>query len=151
MLAPQNAHGYDSAIPRRGCPGYATSVRLENEGAGDPRREGTGATLKRGRRESRVPAAPVASCASVENTRVSHHRFTGTPGLPCAMVLTVYSVLFPATNSSCHRHWRIGHVEPGRARNTSANLTPATGARTTRLCRPQQSPVVRALLDRSQA
>src|SRR6266404_3007757 len=27
---------------------------------------------------------------------------------------------------------------PGRARKTSANLTPATGARTTRLCRTQQ-------------
>jgi hypothetical protein len=31
----------------------------------------------RGRRESRVPVAPAASCAKVESTRVSHHRFTG--------------------------------------------------------------------------
>jgi hypothetical protein len=31
----------------------------------------------RGRRESRVPFAPAASCAKVESTRVSHHRFTG--------------------------------------------------------------------------
>ena len=31
----------------------------------------------------------------VESTRVSHHRFTGTPGLPCAMVLTVSFVLSP--------------------------------------------------------
>jgi hypothetical protein len=28
-------------------------------------------------------------------------------GFPCTMVLTVYSVLSPATNSSCHRHRRI--------------------------------------------
>jgi hypothetical protein len=38
---------------------------------------------------------------------------------------------------------------PGRADFTSANLTPATGARTTRLCRPQLSPFVRAPFDRS--
>jgi hypothetical protein len=34
------------------------------------------ATLKRGRRESRVSDAPAAS-RGVKNTRVSHHRFTG--------------------------------------------------------------------------
>ena len=51
----------------------------------------------RGRRESRVPAAPAASCAKVESTRVSRHRFTGAPGLPCAMVLTVSFVLAPET------------------------------------------------------
>jgi hypothetical protein len=55
------------------------------------------------------------------------------------MVLTAYFVLFPATNSSCHRHRRIkGFAGPGWADIASANLTPATGARTTRLCRPQQ-------------
>ena len=35
---------------------------------------------------------------------------TGSPqrsGLPCAMVLTAYSALSSATNSSCHRHLRI--------------------------------------------
>jgi hypothetical protein len=34
---------------------------------------------------------------SVESMRVSHHRFTGTPGLPCAMVLTVSFALSPVT------------------------------------------------------
>ena len=43
--------------------------------------------LDRGRRESRVSDAPAASCVKIENTRVSHHRFTGWSGLPCAMVL----------------------------------------------------------------
>ena len=57
----------------------------------------------RGRRESRVPVAPAASCAKVESTRVSHHRFTGTPGLPCAMVLTAYFALSPVTGLVCHR------------------------------------------------
>jgi hypothetical protein len=67
----------------------------------------------------------------------------GTPGLPCAMVLTGYAALSPATNSSCRRHQRIeGLGEPGRARKTSADLTPATGARTTRFCRPQHAPFV---------
>src|SRR6266404_8537561 len=71
------------------------------------------------------------------------------------MVLTAYFVLSPATNSSCHRHLRIkGLSEPGRADLASANLTPATGARTTRLCRPRKAPFVcvpfvssRALID----
>jgi hypothetical protein len=59
------------------------------------------------------------------------------------MVLTAYIVLSPATNSSCHRHRRIeGFAAPGRADLTSADLTPATGARTTRFCRPLQSPFV---------
>jgi hypothetical protein len=59
------------------------------------------------------------------------------------MVLTAYIVLSPATNSSCHRRRRIeGFAEPGWARKTSADLTPATGARTTRFCRTLQSPFV---------
>ena len=38
------------------------------------------------------------------------------PAFPHAMVLTAYSVLSPATNSSCHRHPRInGLSAPGRA------------------------------------
>ena len=49
---------------------------------------------------------------------------------------TAYAALSPATNSSCHRRRRIeGLVAPGWARKTSADLTPATGARTTRFCR----------------
>src|SRR5947208_3221605 len=55
------------------------------------------------------------------------------------MVLTAYFVLSPATNSSCHRHPRIEGLYKARSgRLASANLTPATGARTTRLCRPRQ-------------
>ncbi len=68
----------------------------------------------------------------------SHHGHTGTRHSP-RNGFTAYSALSPATNSSCHRHRRIkGFAGPGRARNTSANLTPATGARTTRLCRTPQ-------------
>src|SRR5205814_7468381 len=50
---------------------------------------------------------------------------TGSPkhsGLPCAMVLTAYSALSSATNSSCHRHWRISskvRTRLGRQLDTS--------------------------------
>ena len=43
---------------------------------------------------------------SVESTRVSHHRSTGTPGLPCATVLTVSFVLSPVIGLYCHRRQR---------------------------------------------
>ncbi len=32
------------------------------------------------------------------------HRYPGTPGIPCAMVLTAYVVLSPVTGLFCHRH-----------------------------------------------
>ncbi len=79
-------------------------------------------------------------CAKVESTRVVTTVAPEHPAFPHAMVLTAYGALSSATNSSCHRHQRInGFAEPGRARKTSANLTPATGARTTRFCRPRSA------------
>jgi hypothetical protein len=59
----------------------------------------------------RAQGKPGARCTrgrawSVVNTRVSHHRFTGTPGLPCAMVLTVSSALSLVTGLSCHHRLR---------------------------------------------
>src|ERR1700674_5018321 len=41
-----------------------------------------------------------------KSTRVSHHRFTGSPGIPRAMVLTVSFALSPVIGLSCHRHRR---------------------------------------------
>jgi hypothetical protein len=46
-------------------------------------------------------------CAKVESTRVVTTVAPEHPAFPHAMVLTAYVVLFPATNSSCHRHRRI--------------------------------------------
>src|SRR6266702_2486023 len=64
---------------------------------------------------------------------------------------TAYSALSPATNSSCHRRRRIdGFARPGWADETSADLTPATGARTTRFCRTQP-PVFAKRLRRAKA
>jgi hypothetical protein len=56
----------------------------------------------------------------MKNTRVSHHRFTGVPGIPCAMVLTVSFVLFLVTGLSCHHH-------PCDAARIITSLTPASG------------------------
>ena len=41
---------------------------------------------------------------SVESTRVSHHRYTASTGIPCAMVLTGSFALSPVTGLCCHRH-----------------------------------------------
>jgi hypothetical protein len=49
-----------------------------------------------------VFCAPAASRAKVESTRVSHHRFAETYGIPCAMVLTVSFVLSLVIGLSCH-------------------------------------------------
>jgi hypothetical protein len=72
---------HTSTFPRRDAPECCKILRLEN----------------RGRRESRVPAAPAASRAKVVCTRVEATGPPETPGLPCAMVLTVSFVLSPVT------------------------------------------------------
>src|ERR1700692_2934995 len=53
------------------------------------------------------PLHPQPRVRCVESTRVSHHRFTGTPGISCAMVLTAYLALSPVTGLSCHRRQRL--------------------------------------------
>jgi hypothetical protein len=91
----------------------------------------------RGRRECRVRAAPAVSCATC--TKENAHEHTGQRrhfGIPCAMALR----LMPR---SPRRRIRLVTVVSGLKvlRNpvgltkTSADLTPATGARTTRFCR----------------
>jgi hypothetical protein len=79
-------------------------------------------------------------CKMHKKRRTRAYRFSGgNPAFPARMVLTVSFVLSSATNSSCHRHPRIeGDAEPGWADIATTNLTPATGARTTRLRRPHQ-------------
>ncbi len=62
---------------------------------------------------------------------------------------TAYSALSPATNSSCHRHPRIKVLSARLGRLASANLAPATGARTTRLHRTQKAPIILHAADRS--
>jgi hypothetical protein len=52
----------------------------------------------------------------VVNTRVSHHGYTGSPGIPARNGFTVSFALSPVTGLCCHRHRRF-----------LANLTPASG------------------------
>ena len=78
----------------------------------------------------RAQGKPGARCTrsrawSVVNTRVSHHRFAGTPGLPCAMVLTVSFALSSVIGLYCHRRLR-GVSGPLGLTSPFANLTPAS-------------------------
>jgi hypothetical protein len=93
------SHLSNATLPSRdvSAPEFCSKSALENRGrSATPRGERgkPGARCTRGR----------AWC--VESTRVSHHRFTGTPGLPCAMVLTGSSALSLVTGLSCHHHRR---------------------------------------------
>ena len=74
---------------------------------------------RRGRRESRVHAAPAVSCANMHKKRTRAYRFSGgNPAFP-ARWFTAYSALSPVTGLSCHRHPREVLLP--------ANLTPASG------------------------
>ena len=98
------------------------------------------------RRPSRKEGAGNAGCLLHPRSRVQDvdrcaHEHTGTAGALRHSLrngLTAYGALSPETNSSCLRRRRIDgpHCPVGRLQ-TSADLTPATGARTTRFCRTQ--------------
>ena len=98
---------------------------------------------RRGRRESRVPMTPAV-------VRKNAHggpqvRRNTRPSLRSGF--TAYAVLSPEPNSSGLRRRRIGDRSKARSGPTiSISLTPATGARTTRFCRPQLPRAIR--LDR---
>ena len=107
----------------------------------------------RGRRECRMRAAPAVSCAKLcEETHTSIQGQRRQSGIPRAMVLR----LIPR---SPRRRIRLATVvdelavlrDPVGLAKTSANLTPATGARTTRFCRTLQRRSSGALVVRSQA
>ncbi|MEH2567506.1 hypothetical protein V1289_007133 [Bradyrhizobium sp. AZCC 2289] len=95
---------------------------------------------RRGRRKCRGRAAPAVSCAKLcEETHTSIQVQRRHPGIPCAMVLR----LMPR---SPRRRIRLVTViggltilpSPVGPAKFSTDLTPATGARTTRFCRTQQ-------------
>jgi len=96
--------------------------------------------LKQGRREGRAPAGTRNPCAMETHTGWTTG-FAGSPGLPCAMVLTVSFVLSPGSDallppSPCG--WLT--CVPGRAAHITARLDAQTpGVRTTRLLRPRTS------------
>jgi hypothetical protein len=109
----------------------------------------TFAPKKRGRRrpsreraQGRRPGARCTRglvCKRCTKKRTRAYRFSGGIRPSLRNGFTAYTALSSATNSFCHRRRRIeGSSNPGWARKTSAGLTPATGARTTRFCRPHQ-------------
>ena len=96
-----------------------------------PKEEGAGNAGRALHPRSRVQSAQRKTHTSiqVQRRRPRHSPRNG---------FTPYGALSPATNSSCHRYRRIsdlpGPVGPAKI---STDLTPATGARTTRFCRTQ--------------
>jgi hypothetical protein len=93
-------------------------------------------------RNQRAQGMPGAHCTRSLACNVKWHTSVVTTGTPEITRhsprngFTAYTALSPATNSSCHRHPRIEVLSARSGRLASANLTPATGARTTRFCRP---------------
>ena len=100
--------------------------------------------LDRSSRPMRAQGRPGARCTRglvCNGTTKCAHEHTGPaesirPSLRNG--LTAYGALSLETNSSCLHHRRIdSFANPVGLAKTSASLTPATGARTTRFCRTQ--------------
>jgi len=91
---------------------------------------------KRRRRECRMPDAPAASCVKCKTHELVT---TGSPGDGFNGLFRALPgdefVLSPSPANRAASH-------PGWDKRASAGLTPATGARTTRLCRPRSMPFV---------
>jgi len=82
---------------------------------------------------ARAPAAPVQKSA-----QGSHRGCAETPGIPARNGFNGLFRALPGDEFVLSPSLaNYGLSKPGWARKTSANLTPATGARTTRLCRTQ--------------
>src|SRR5450631_295686 len=107
---------------------------------------------KRGRGERRMPAAPAASCALVvvESTRVTTST-PESPDVPARNGFTAYFALSPVTGLFATVAREHGLPAPGRADQTSANLTPASGRQDHTTSPYAATSLVRALGDRSRA
>ena len=116
-----------SHFSRRVCPSFAETVC-------PPKKQ----------REQGMPGARCTRGLMCKIVRRDAHEHTGSAETlrhSPRNGFTAYAAISPATNSSCHRHRRIeGLAAPGWADETSADLTPATGARTTRFCRTRIAP-----------
>jgi hypothetical protein len=141
----QRLSGFDFQTALRACIRDVAAQRARvlhrlaprNEGAGRPQERRSRPSKKRAR--GMPGARGTRSPCAAKSAHGSHYRYSGTPGISLRNGFTAYALLSPATNSFCHRRRRIWLVEPGWADVTSANLTPATGARTTRFCRTRSA------------
>jgi hypothetical protein len=104
-----------------------------------PKSERAHATLKRGRGEDRVRAAPAVSCAKVANKNAHEHTGSAETLRPSPRNgFTAYSVLSPVRpRLACHRRQR--DTKYHRRLDTSHR-----GVRTTRLCRTRHAPFVKS-------
>ena len=132
-FAPRNDEYVDTVSPSRGALRPSFSI---NRSPSNQESAGNAGCLLHPR--SRVQCARGSAHTSIQVQPEQS-------GIPCAVVLAAYTVLSLETNSFClHRRRIEDPAKPGWARNISAGLTPATGARTTRLCRPLFTPFVGA-------
>ena len=98
--------------------------------------------------QQRAQGMPGAQCTRSLACNVKWHTSVVTTGTPEITRhsprngFTAYIVLSPATSSCCHRHPRIKVLSARSGRLASANLAPATGARTTRFYRTQKAPII---------
>ena len=114
-------------------------MRSRSRGPLCPRFASSFAPQKSGRREGRVLAGTRGLVCN--KRRENAHEHTGiSRGIRPSLRngLTAYAALSLETNSSCLHRRRIGGSHrPVGLLQTSADLTPATGAGTTRFCRTQ--------------
>ena len=95
--------GAPCAIAHQARYDIAVVVRPRSRGATRPSLASPSALVRRGRRESRVRAAPAVSCAKCKRKRTRAYRFSGgNPAFP-AQWFTAYFELSPVTGLSCHR------------------------------------------------
>jgi hypothetical protein len=81
----------------------------------------------RGRGECRVPVAPAASRAVKKGTRVSHHRFTGTPGIPARNGFNGFLRALPGDRAWLSPSSRgYGWPDPVGPTSPPRDLTPAS-------------------------
>jgi hypothetical protein len=89
-------------------------------------------------------------CDEKQTHERSHHRSTGTPGIPARNGFTAYFALSPVTRLCCHRHQRIMVLSDTRSgRLASANLTPTLGRQNHTTSPSASAPFVCAPFDRS--
>ena len=91
---------------------YGSSVHPQDVASRGARRPRCGSNFvplkKRGRRESRVRAAPAVSCAKCASRNAHEHTGSAEAIRPSLRNgFTAYAALSPATGSLCHRHRRI--------------------------------------------
>jgi hypothetical protein len=113
---------HSGANPRsRGtiCPGCERMIHARKMRARAP--------LKRGRGECRVPVAPAASRACKKAHELVTTGPPESPGIPCAMVLTIYFVISPVIGLVCHRRRAdMAGRDPVGPTSPPRDLTPAS-------------------------